>query len=194
MKHIRDESGLLEQLSALPLEMTPRRDVWPQIATRIRQAGPGSSSGAGRRRYWPLAAAASIVMILTAGIALEHRWEAPRSAAPSVDAMTAGGVKPVPGSAYVSGSSSSGELEYQAALREFMALNTLPADSNDPKPEWMEQGWDTLRQVELELTAALRNEPDNDFLKSRLGALRARQIELLRQIAAVDSASWRNSI
>jgi len=190
MKGIRDESEFLRQLSSLPLEIAPQRDAWPQIAARIGQ--PGRGAGAGRRRYWPLAAAASIVMVLAAGVVLRNQWQTQGPSAPGTESMAV--AERPPGRAYFSGSPSSGELEYQAALREFMALNTLPAAREDPKPEWMERGWETLRQVEVELTAALRDEPDNDFLKSRLVALRARQIELLKQIAAVDSAGWRNSI
>jgi hypothetical protein len=192
MKKILDESELLTRLSALPGEMAPRHDAWPQIATRIAHPASDDVPGAHRSRIWPLATAASFIVILAAGLLLKNQWNSSGLSVPVKD--SAASAMLAPGKSYYSGSPTSGELEYQAALREFMALNTMPGASEEPKSKWMEQGWEALRQVELELASALRNEPDNDFLNSRLAALRARQIELLQQIAALDSASWRNNI
>jgi hypothetical protein len=191
MKKIPDESGLLKELSSLPREMAPRHDVWPQIAAHVSSVAPGSGPGARRTRAWPLAAAASVLVVIAVGLLLKNQWNPPEVTAPEADAAAV--LELPPGKSYSTGSPTSGELEYQAALKEFMALDALQGSDGEPKPEWIENGWGALRQVELELTAAIRSEPDNDFLKSRLTALRARQIELLQQIAAVDSASWRNN-
>jgi len=192
VKKIPDDSGLLKELSSLPGEMTPRHDVWPQIAARIASVAPGSGPAARGTRAWPLAAAASVLVVIAVGLLMKNQWHSLEVTAPDADAAAL--MELPPGKSYSTGSATSGELEYQAALKEFMALNALQGSEGEPMPEWIENGWGALRQVELELTAAIRSEPDNDFLNSRLTALRARQIELLQQIAAVDSASWRNNI
>jgi len=192
MIKIPDDSGLLKELSALPGEMAPRHDVWPRIAARIASVAPGSGPAARRARAWPLAAAASVLVVIAAGLLVKNQWRPSGVTAPEANAAAV--LELPPGKSYSTGSTTSGELEYQAALKEFMALDALQGSDGEPMPEWVERGWDALRQVELELTAAIRSEPDNDFLNSRLTALRARQIELLQQIAAVDSASWRNNI
>jgi len=192
MKKTLDEAELASRLTALPRAMAPRRDVWPQIATRIGRPASSGAQEAHRSRIWLLATAASLLVVLAGGLLLKNQWDS--SGSPVPVAHSANEASLPAGKFYSLGALTSGELEYQAAVREFMALNAVAGASEKPKPQWIERGWETLRQVELELASALRNEPDNDLLNSRLIALRARQIELLRQIAAQDSASWRNSI
>src|SRR5690606_20066593 len=58
---------LLRDLRALRVPRQPRNDLWSGIATRIetpaaRQAGPA------RRRWFPLAAAASVALAVSAGV------------------------------------------------------------------------------------------------------------------------------
>ena len=192
MKRTLDESELASRLTALPREMAPRCDVWPQIATRIGQPASDGAQKADRSRIWSLATAASLLVALAGGLLLKNPWNSSGSSVPARDSSTVASLPA--GRSYSLGAPTSGELEYQAALREFMALNAIPGTGEGPKPPWIERGWETLRRVELELASAIRQEPDNEFLNSRLIALRARQIELLRQIAAQDSTSWRNSI
>jgi hypothetical protein len=191
MSKIQHERAFLRQLASLPREIAPARDAWPSIAARLAPTVTGGSKTVARRfRLWPLATAASVLMLVGAGVFMQSQWRVSTAASAGGDAaMTP--VAPPSGTWSVS-AGTAGELEYQAALREFMALNALPGTAAGLKPEWIEQGWGTLRRVELQLSAALRDEPDNEFLNSRMAALRARQIEWLKQIAAMDQ--WSNTI
>lgn len=191
MNKIQHEQAFLRQLASLPREIAPARDAWPSIAARLAPTVTGGSKTvAWRFRLWPLATAASVLMLVGAGVLMQSQWRDSTAASAGGDAA----MTPVapPSGTYSVSAGTAGELEYQAALREFMALNALPGTAAGLKPEWIEQGWGTLRQVELQLSAALRDEPDNEFLNSRMAALRARQIEWLKQIAAMDQ--WSNTI
>ncbi len=191
MNKVQHEKAFLRQLASLPRQIAPARDVWPQIAARLAStATSGGKSAAWRFRLWPLATAASVLMLVAAGVLMQSQWRDSTAASAGGDSV----LTPVapPSGPYSVSASTAGELEYQAALREFMALNQAPWTATGLKPEWIEQGWGALRQVELQLSAALRDEPDNEFLNSRMTALRARQIEWLKQIAAMDQ--WSNTL
>ena len=192
MKSAHEDSELLRELANLPREVSPRTDVWTRISVRITSDQvnrPPATSGV---RVWQLATAASFLFVVAAGLLLGIQRQPAETSAPAPE--TAQVMAPFREAAHYSGAPSAGELEYQAALREFMALNAASAASYDSAPNSIEQGWETLHQIELEVTAAIHEEPDNEFLKSRLGLLRSRQIELLRQLAATDNISWRKNI
>jgi hypothetical protein len=63
-----DEHALLEQTARLPREIPPERDLWPSIASEIRQSPSGT--GSGWRRHTPLALAASLLLALALGYSL----------------------------------------------------------------------------------------------------------------------------
>ena len=191
MNEIEHEKAFLRQLASLPRQIAPAQDVWPQIAARLAStASSGGKTAAWRFRLWPLATAASVLMLVAAGVFTQSQWRDSTAASAGGDSV----LTPVapPSGPYSVSASTAGELEYQAALREFMALNQAPWTATGLKPEWIDQGWGALRQVELQLSAALRDEPDNEFLNSRMTALHARQIEWLKQIAAMNQ--WSNTL
>jgi hypothetical protein len=192
MNEIRGEQELVGRLRELPREIAPARDAWPAIAARIAGAGTGAGRAGHRWPAWPTAAAAALLLAFAAAALLNSRHGSPGPAVPGAPSTVAAEAEAKRD--FYAGSALAGALEYQAAMREFMVLNTVSPSGGEARPEWIEQGWGALRQVELELADALRAEPDNDFLQSRMAALRARQIELLKQIALVDEASWRNTI
>lgn len=191
MNKILHEEAFSRQLASLPREIAPAHDAWPLIAARIAPAAASGGNTAARRfRLWPLATAACVFMLVAAVVLVHSQWRESTPASAGSDSI----LRPVSprGGPWPASAGSVGEREYQAALREFMALNEAPWTVAGLKPEWIEQGWGTLRQVELQLSDALRNEPDNELLNSRMAALRARQIEWLKQIAAIDQ--WSNTL
>ncbi len=189
MSKMLDEAEYLRRVALLPREVAPAKDAWPLIFSRISQKAAGSAY---RFRWWPAASAASFLIVLAAALLLKVYWNQSAVPLPVRDSVA---TTPVPqDEPHYAIPNSAAELEYRAALREFMALNVASGAAEGAKPKWIEQGWDTLRQVELELAAALRDDPNNKFLISRMAVLRGRQVELLRQIAAVEETSWRNSI
>jgi hypothetical protein len=189
MKEEHDENRPIERLNALPREMTPQNDVWPRILDRIEHVEPAADTGSQRERFWPVAVAAALVMFVAAGVYINKPWQeaGPVSGAPQVAQNESMPMN----QDYFAQVSLVGELEYQAALKEFMALGSSASVNGTRTPEWIESGWKALRQVEIELQTALKSEPDNHFLNLKMATLRDRQIDLLKQIALVDNTSRR---
>jgi hypothetical protein len=189
MTHMKDEQELLRRLSDLPREVKPGNDVWPGIATRIsrlEQQEPGPRYA----RTWPVAIAASFILMIAAGLFLQTPEQAPAELPQLADSSSDISVVSV---GYVpTGLSAITEPEYQAAFREFMVLNRTPG--HRPHSEWVDKVWTGLWEIEVELLDALRIEPENDFLNTRMAALRAHQLDILKEIAEMDQVSRRNTI
>lgn len=193
MKHPMTEEELVRRLHSLSREITPENDVWDGIVGRINS---GTEIRPQRRAGLPfmrLAIAAGFVLLLGTGLVINLL-------------RTADGLSPVTesipqlsrakayGEIYQMGPGVLSELEYQAAFREFLALDSVPVQLETQTSIPLDFGWETTRQAEIALAEALRKDPGNLFLKKRLSALRARQLELLQTIAAVEMASRRNTI
>ena len=189
MKKFQDEQKIVKRLADLPREIAPKRDVWPQISRRISRNTSTGKPAVDRIQLWPMAAAASFLIMITVGLLLNKPWKQSEWVSPAGEpgfALTSEANR-----SYLAGSNMTGELEYQAAFKEFMALSVSPGTGEGERPEWIEQGWNTLREVEIELLAAIKMEPDNHFLNLRMAALRGHQIDLLKQITTVDKTSRR---
>lgn len=178
----------MRTLGGLPRQVSPRRDPWPEIAVRIAgEDGVRAETFAARagRPWWPLAAAAAVVASL--GIVL---WmNAFQPATVSVDSAALPGRVP----AYA-GSLRATDAEYRAALQEFGALQSVGLYPDGSFSGHADRGWVTMIEAENELAAALRRDPDDIYIKERLVQLRARQLEMLRQIASASMASRRQTI
>jgi len=204
MTEINSEQELLQRLSVLPREIKPENDVWSKIEGRIShhthvpdvpenfQRSGDNEQGVPRFRVWPVAIAASVLLAVTAGIFLRSQVHMPARVVPvagsaSVTGITQGRV--IPG-----GSMTVTEIEYQAAFREFLALSASPDQLDESALLWVEQVWGDLRKLETELLVALGAEPENRLLNTQMAALRAHQLNLLQEVAAMDRYSRRNTI
>jgi hypothetical protein len=194
------EQNLVRRISDLPREIKPDTDVWPGIAARISKADqemhkghPGPQGPASRFAHtWPYALAASFTLMIAAGIFLRSPEQAPSGMPPLADSPTDIAVNT---NEYVpTGLSAIIEPEYQAAFREFMALSPVPEYMDDSASRWVEQVWTGLRNAETELAAALAIEPQSRFLNTRMAAVRAHQLDLLKEIAEMNRISRRNTI
>jgi len=192
MNRILSEEELDRRLASLPREISPSRDVWPGISARI---GRGEPTAAGRRQapgFWAVAAAASVLVAFAAGLILSRTappsHPAPEQWAPGGEFVFDAGEKPSIPSIRLS------EREYNAAFKEFMALDAMAGYARDNGPTPMGEGWEAMRKTEQALAEALNQEPDNLFLNQRLAVLRARQIELLQRIAALEMSSRSSTI
>jgi len=202
MTGIKSDKELQQALSSLPREISPHNDVWADVSARISERNNQGQSQRtnrhGNQRWWPAAIAASLTVALIGGFLVKQfAGEEPRGNRLSVVAQPSENTAPENEMAFndrlLSEVNTLGENEYQAAFREFLAL-----ESNSRSPEWpgietFGSGWVTLQQAEIELAQALRREPENRVLNSRMAALRARQLDLLQQIAAMEMASRRNT-
>lgn len=185
MKGNGDDREGMELLAGLPREMPPRRDPWPEIAARISATAPHRPLAPWVFAWWPQAAAALLVVVVGI-IALRQVGHNP--ADPSAE--PGGATMRMP--AYADTLQMT-EREYRAAFQEFRMLARGPANPHAPIEEYIDQGWAVMQQAEKELTAALRADPGDPYINERLVQLRARQVELLRQIAMAGMA-WRHTI
>jgi hypothetical protein len=196
MTGIRNEKELVKALSSLPREIAPGNDVWPQIRQRIDETQ--QRAGGSGNRWWPAAIAASLVVVLLGGLLMKPS-SGPQPPGPDFTATSENPTADEPRAALgmnarlMAGANTQEEQEYQAAFREFLAFPTDLQSTSLTGVESIGSGWATLQEAETELELALRQNPENRVLNSRMTALRARQLDLLQQIAAMEMASRRNN-
>jgi hypothetical protein len=185
------EQDLLKRLEALPREISPEKDAWPAIEQKI-----GAQSATYRQyssnRWWFRAAAACVAVAFAAGILLGRQWDtAPRLPQPESRLSSQAYAPQAEGLAGVLAAS---ELEYQAAFREFVSVGESREYLQPQTVEKLDAGWQDLREAEAAMSKALRQNPGNAFLSAKLLELRSRQIDFLKQIAALDQNNRRNTI
>jgi hypothetical protein len=195
-----DEQPPLQRIAGLPREIQPRKDLWPGIALRIDSAPKVVGPAARRFPAWPAAIAASLIVAFSAGLLLTRPWQADSRANSEANPAGTGLVElaDVQGVAetepVIFTQRSTSESEYVAAFREFLAIHPAPGPETALAPDWIVQTRGVLRQTETELAAALRHSPDDPLLQQRMAALRAYQLEWLKQMAAAERNSRRTSI
>ena len=181
-----NDKELLKGLAGLPREIRPDRDPWQEISARIGQSQPGSEQRPQRRGLF-LAAAASVVLALVAGLLLNST--SPTGGVSSGQQVAQQvRVHPAPGFLVAV------DAEYQAAFREFISVND---SHNGLKPETVEKiesTWADLRVTETALAAALEENPGDLFLNERMLELRARQLGFLKQLVTLDRNNRRLTI
>ena len=182
------ERDYLNRLAELPREIPPRNDPWERIAARLdKREAP--IAGRARRtiglpRAWSGLAAAAVAVLAVAVWLLPATGTSPPQA-----------VSPEPKIAAVAHAQmATSEAEYQAAFREFIAVGHSREKIPAGAVEVIETGWDDLRQVEVTLSDALAQNPNDPFLNRRMLELRARQLGFLRQLAALDHSNRRLTI
>jgi hypothetical protein len=189
-----DEQDLLRRIAALPREITPARDPWAEIDARIGQTA-GQTARRTRPAHWRLlGVAASVALALMIGWLLGPEATTPPAVSPAGQAefaASATGPEPLSG---LRVSVAASEAEYRAAFREFIPVGSARANLSPQTVALIETSWDDLRSVETELAAALAARPNDPFLNDRMLELRARQLEFLRRLAALDSDNRRLTI
>ncbi len=191
------EKELLSRLADLPREMSPGRDPWPEISAAIdnAQAGPGSRT----RPFngWLMAAAASIMLAIAAGLILKPWFEESVVSTDSL-ALTDTVSTPIevnePENPGIFGTLDVIDAVYVAAFREFINAGDPVSDLAPQTVENIEKGWADLRMTEEALMAALDQNPDNLFLNERMVELRARQLGYLKQLVSLDRNNRRLTI
>lgn len=191
MKQGLSEQELLARLGSLPREITPDTDAWPAIAQRIGQEDTPYRQQSSSR-WWIHGVAASFAVVLVAGVLIGRQWDTtPGMAQPGFDlanqaqAVWFGGL---------AGALTASELEYQAALREFISVGEFRENLPQLAVENLTAAWLDLSEAETALTEALRDNPGNSFLSGKWLELRSRQLDFLMQIASLDQNSRRTTI
>jgi hypothetical protein len=152
-----------------------------------REVSRASSSG------WMLkAVAASVLLAFTVGLLLGPlRNDQPSGAVDTVALEKTG----LPAESFrLQGALIASESEYQAAFREFIPIGESRKSLPLKTVEMIESGWADLTDTETVLTAALEQNPEDQFLSGRMLELRARQLGFLKQLARLDRNSRRMTI
>ncbi len=172
-----NEQQLLDRLAELPREISPGRDPWPEISTRMEHAGPTAGSTRRGHSGWYMAAAASVVLAFAASLLLKPVWDAgPHPAGPPPGLLNAI------------------DAEYVAAFREYSRVGGSRENLAPQTIEKIEMGWTDLQVVETALVTALEENPGDRFLSKRMLELRVRQLGFLKQLVMLDRNNRRLTI
>jgi len=191
-----NEKELLARLAELPREIKPGRDLWPGIDAGITRLEQQAVSTKPSGRWWIHAAAASVVLVLTAGVLLKPLYEERTSSTESIASYESVSSAFNPG---IDGAGSArllniADAEYLAAFREFISAGDSRSDLKPQTIEKIESGWADLRVTEAALTVALEENPGDLFLNERMLELRARQLGFLQQLVSLDRNNRRLTI
>lgn len=172
----RTDSGMdawQQAASGLPDELTPERDLWPDIAARI-EAEPGARPLRGWRVAGPLAAA----VVLVALSSLTTLWISGRDEGPAISQV----VPPPTGAAAMPSAAFGPDHElgpkYRRARNQLTVdlesgLQALPPATQQTVQRNLEQ----IRMALAEINTALAEDPGNTLLQQLL--LAAYQDELI---------------
>jgi predicted anti-sigma-YlaC factor YlaD len=180
----RDEErrlrAVLAHAAALPREVSPARDLWPEIADRITRR-PRLL-----RLPWalvpaPLAVAAAILIAVVAGAVLARRPPPPPLASAPVTAQPASlGGDP----AHLFDA----ERQYDKATTELLAALNARRETLSPATITMvEQNLRTIDQALAEIRAALRQDPASPELNHLLTSTHQKKLDVLQQVVRLGS-------
>lgn len=182
-KNISTDQGLAAEIGGLPREITPRRDLWPEISSRLGTVGMRGSAQSKPFRWRHQALAASIAVAFVTGLMFGKQ-------------LGVGDLPPLNPSApdfAMKTALEAGEREYQAAFREFVSVGSSRTVLQSQTIENIESSWAELQQAESALLAALRDYPENTYLNQKLLDLRAYQLGFMQQLATLDQSSRRKT-
>lgn len=183
MNRSMDEPELLARLAALPRERAPDRDVWDAIAART-----GEAAGKERRRtrfLFPAALAATVLLALAISL---NSGRGPTLTVPTASSpppVSVGG--PSQDEAGRAAWLSPSELEYRAALREYVDLGLTARQDPEPGAPQLAEGWLEMQAAERAMLSAIARHPDSRLLQARLNDLRHRQLDFLKSLALMDT-------
>ena len=182
-KQISSDKQLAGELGKLPKEITPRRDLWPDIEAKLNSRAGDNFKNTKFGAWRSHAVAATVLVAFAAGMML-GRQTGMQSTSPAQ--------MPAPDYALI-GALAASEREYQAAFREFIPVGYARPYLADDELESIEHSWGDLRQAETALLSALQEYPDHPFLNQRLLGLRGQQLDFMKQLAMLDQNTRRNT-
>ena len=163
MKQNDTPDWLHAHLQALPADIPPARDLWPDIARRLDR--PGHS------RWMPVAAAASILISVSATWFTWHVFEQQRRDA----------------AALVAAQQLLQQIQqpYQPVRAEYEAQwPTLRAQLDPETAKVVEHNLDIIRKANAELARALERQPDSPVLRQLLRQTMNQEMEVYRRAEA----------
>ena len=178
----RLQRALLAQAAALPRELTPGRDLWPDVAARL--GGAEGARGVVRpaiarwMRPAALAAAAGVVIALFAGL-----WRG--GLRPVAPASPMGTV--MPAAAGTSPALLEAEREYARATAALMAALDQQKDTLSPETRaLLDANLKTIDDALAEVRAALQKDPANAQLAHLLTSTHQKKLDALQRVVRLN--------
>ncbi|HEY7412349.1 MAG TPA: hypothetical protein VII13_16510 [Vicinamibacteria bacterium] len=175
------QRALLARVAALPEEMEPSRDLWPEIARRARGSGsPARRSGFALSWTSGLAAAAALAAASSAltAIALRSRPAPAGAPAPVARPVAAGATDDLRRS----------EEEYLRAAATLMtALEGQRAGLPPETVAAVEQNLQAIDRALGDIRAALAQDPSSTRLAHMLVSTHRKKLDLLEQVVRLST-------
>jgi anti-sigma factor RsiW len=189
----RRQRSLIESARALPKELPPERDLWPELAARLeersawwRRAFPGlrpAATAPGRRWAFAAGFAAILVVVAVMTVLLLRERTGPvkrRAGADRREVMRAG----APPEDFALA-----EAEYaEAAERLLSALKEREPSLSPDSVATIEENVRTIRSALAEIKGAMEKHPGNRDLNALLMATYRKEVDLLQQAARLPDS------
>jgi anti-sigma factor RsiW len=175
---LHETRELLERTASLPPSVSPSRDLWPDIASKLE---PRDNMVEGRftRRLGPWAAVAAMALVVVGSVVIAYTVGRQHAETVVVQQQQT----PQAVLARVEGSAAAAvEAEFLEARNELMSA--LEQRQGTLSPETLEVVYDNMRVIDAaieRITEALDEDPRNLLLASQLTTAYQQQIELLRR-------------
>lgn len=193
-----EASPLDAQLRALPLDVAPGRDLWPEIEARIGQA-PAMAAPRSRRPAWVWQAAAAVILVagsslLTATL-LDRRATPAQAAQPPVPARSSGPQASVENPAVMPAAfGPSGRLdhEYLAARQQLTSMLDERIAALPPSARAkLEFNLGEMRRAADEINAALAAQPGDPLLEELLLKTYQDELAVLSNVSELTNSLGR---
>jgi hypothetical protein len=179
----RERDGLLRQVAALPQEIQPSRDLWPDIRARLQQATP-ERTPASRGLSWSWALAAGVAV---ASVSVLFTWmvvKTPATGPAQMAATTATALQPVSYGGYASLGPDYIRTRSQMLGLFNARLAELPAETRSR----VEGDLATIRKAAADIDAALATDPSSKLLNKLLLSTYQEEMRLYTTVAAPGEA------
>jgi predicted anti-sigma-YlaC factor YlaD len=175
--------ALIAEAAALPREILPARDLWPEVAARLRGAeGARLVARPAARLFSPMAmaAAASVVIALSAGLWVRGRVSPPAVAVPTGALQPASSVNPAADLLDT-------EREYARATADLMAAIESQKDALTPETRAvLDANLATIDEALAQVRAALRKDPGNGSLTHLLTSTHQKKLDALQRVVRLN--------
>ncbi len=175
--------ALLAQAAALPRQIPPPHDLWPDVAARLRGAeGARGVMGPAVARWLrpaALAAAAAVVIALAGGL-----W--PRGPRPTAPIAPMGTLQPA-AAGTVPAPLLEAEREYARATAALMAALDQQKDVLSPETRaTLDANLKTIDDALAEVRAALQKDPGNAQLTHLLTSTHQKKLDALQRVVRLN--------
>jgi anti-sigma factor RsiW len=184
---LNDLRGVVEHARLLE-QRTPRRDLWPGVATRIG-ATPITSRPSGRRWSFsfPQLAAAAVVLMTFSGAAATWVMQSSRSTSGMLPVAT---VETPPATPVAINASRRAQDSYDAAVADLERVLAGGRGQLDTATvRIIEQNLAVIDRAIAQAQRALAADPANLYLNTHLAETMRRKLDLLRQAATLVPVS-----